>query len=98
MISRYQKRISIPLLSGPDDGLFPEGRNRLVSTSTARCHARTCTPCLDKLTSDRLGGMILGLDPRIPNGTPLKNQVYDVRTAHERLGLGPDPSWARMAF
>jgi magnesium chelatase family protein len=43
MITRYQKRISIPILIGP------------VSTSTSKCRAWTCTACLDKLASDRLG-------------------------------------------
>jgi hypothetical protein len=48
----------------------------------------------------RQGGMVFGLDHRIPNGTPLSNYRYYVRTAREILGLDPDPDpgWARMAF
>jgi len=48
----------------------------------------------------RGGGMVFGLDHRIPNGTPLAHYCYYVRTAREILGLDPDPEpgWARMAF
>jgi hypothetical protein len=48
----------------------------------------------------RQGGTVFGLDHRIPNGTPLKNYRYYVKTAREILGLdpNPNPSWARMAF
>jgi len=48
----------------------------------------------------REGGMIFGLDHRIPNGTPLDNYRYYVKTAREILGLDPDPppGWQRMAF
>jgi hypothetical protein len=48
----------------------------------------------------RQGGMVFGLDHRIPNGTPLAHYRYYVRTAREMLGLDPNPapSWARMAF
>ena len=48
------------------------------------------------------GGMVFGLDHRIPNGTPLENYRYYVNTGRELLGLPPlDPSargWQRMAF
>lgn len=47
-------------------------------------------------------GAVLGLDHRIPNGTPLENYRYYVETGREILGLPPlDPSrkgWSRMAF
>ncbi len=48
----------------------------------------------------RAGGMVFGLDHRIPNGTPLEHYRYYVRTAREILGLDPNPApdWARMAF
>ncbi len=48
----------------------------------------------------RQGGTLFGLDHRIPNGTPLANYRYYVRTAREILGLDPNPppGWARMAF
>jgi len=50
----------------------------------------------------REGGAIFGLDHRIPNGTPLENYRYYVRTAREILGLpaidGKSKGWARMAF
>jgi hypothetical protein len=48
----------------------------------------------------RQGGMVFGLDHRIPNGTPLAHYRYYVHTAREILGLDPHPSpgWARMAF
>jgi len=50
--------------------------------------------------SMRQGGVIFGLDHRIPNGTPIELYRYYVRTAREILGLPPDPEpgWARMAF
>ena len=50
------------------------------------------------------GGIIFGLDHRIPNGTPLENYRYYVKTARELLGLpaiGSDdfePGWARMTI
>lgn len=48
------------------------------------------------------GGIVLGLDHRITNGTPLENYIYYVDRVREILGL-PDyrkcePSWGRMAF
>ena len=50
----------------------------------------------------RGGGVIFGLDHRIPNGTPLENYRYYVATAREMLGLPPavprKGSWRRMAF
>jgi hypothetical protein len=48
----------------------------------------------------RGGGVVFGLDHRIPNGTPLEQYRYYVRTAREILGLDPNPlpGWARMAF
>ncbi len=55
----------------------------------------------DKLAPElQQGGVVFGLDHRIPNGTPLAAYRFYVRTARERLGLppAPDPSWARMAF
>ncbi len=47
------------------------------------------------------GGMVFGLDHRIPNGTPLQNYRYYVETAREILNLGPingKKGWARQAF
>ena len=48
----------------------------------------------------RAGGMVFGLDHRIPNGTPLENYRFYVKTAREILGLDPVgvPGWSRMAF
>ena len=50
----------------------------------------------------RQGGAVFGLDHRIPNGTPLENYRYYVKTAREILGLPPlrpeDRGWRRMAF
>ncbi len=48
----------------------------------------------------RTGGMVFGLDHRIPNGTPIENDRYYVRTAREILGIEPKgaPGWRRMAF
>ena len=47
-------------------------------------------------------GCALGLDHRIPNGTPLENYRYYVTLGREILGLPPlDPArtgWARMAM
>lgn len=48
------------------------------------------------------GGVVFGLDHRIPNGTPLENYRYYVQRGREILGLPPlDPErrgWQRMAF
>ncbi len=52
------------------------------------------------LRPDPVSGAVFGLDHRIPNGTPLADYRYYVRTAREILGLDPTPppGWARMAF
>ncbi len=48
------------------------------------------------------GGIVFGLDHRIPNGTPLENYIYYVDYVREKLGMGDfrtaEPSWGRMAF
>lgn len=48
------------------------------------------------------GGMIFGLDHRIPNGTPLENYRYYVKLGRELLDLPPvapgSRGWGRMAF
>jgi len=49
----------------------------------------------------RTGGIVFGLDHRIPNGTPLENYRYYVATGREILGLPPlsdQRGWKRMAF
>jgi len=50
----------------------------------------------------REGGMVFGLDHRIPNGTPIENYRYYVDTGREILGLparnGSSRGWRRMAF
>ena len=48
----------------------------------------------------RSGGVLFGLDHRIPNGVRIENYRYYVKTAREMLGLDPNPApgWARMAF
>ncbi|GAA0180265.1 hypothetical protein SH2C18_29890 [Clostridium sediminicola] len=48
------------------------------------------------------GGVVFGIDHRIPNGTPIENYRYYVNTARELLGLPPitkdKKGWQRMAF
>lgn len=48
------------------------------------------------------GGMVFGLDHRIPNGTPIENYRYYVDLGREILGLPPrnpqNKGWQRMAF
>ena len=45
----------------------------------------------------RGGGMCFGLDHRIPNGTPLENYRYYVKTAQEMLGIdGSEKGWFRF--
>jgi len=48
------------------------------------------------------GGVVFGLDHRIPNGTPIENYRYYVETGRELLGLpaldGKKRGWGRMAF
>lgn len=50
----------------------------------------------------REGGVVFGLDHRIPNGTPLENYRYYVNLGREILGLPPlspdRQGWQRMAF
>ncbi|MDQ1326853.1 MAG: hypothetical protein QG641_133 [Candidatus Poribacteria bacterium] len=50
----------------------------------------------------RNGGMVFGLDHRIPNGTPIENYRYYVDLGREILGLPPrdknNKGWQRMAF
>lgn len=48
------------------------------------------------------GGIVFGLDHRIPNGTPLENYIYYIDLAREKLGMEDfrtaEPTWGRMAF
>lgn len=45
------------------------------------------------------GGMVFGLDHRIPNGTPLENYRYYVQRARELLNItDTEKGWGRMAF
>ena len=45
------------------------------------------------------GGMVFGLDHRIPNGTPLENYRYYVKKARELLNIAnTEKGWGRMAF
>lgn len=47
------------------------------------------------------GGMVFGIDHRIPNGTPLENYRFYVNTVRELLGipaLNGSKGWSRMAF
>ena len=50
----------------------------------------------------REGGMVFGLDHRIPNGTPVENYRCYVDLSREILGLPPrrglEKGWRRMAF
>lgn len=55
---------------------------------------------LQALPADLRGGIVYGLDHRIPNGTPISHYRYYVKTARELLGLDPNPgpSWSPAAF
>jgi uroporphyrinogen-III decarboxylase len=48
------------------------------------------------------GGIVFGIDHRIPNGTPLENYRYYAQMGRELLGLPPltqdSRGWKRMAF
>lgn len=46
------------------------------------------------------GGTVFAIDHRIPNGVPLENYRYYVKTGRELLGLPPvkNEGWGRMAF
>jgi len=68
-------------------------------------HAELAYKLLDPAM--RGGGVVFGLDHRIPNGVPIENYRYYVRTAREMLGMPPyedippdiPPSpWSRMAI
>ena len=54
-----------------------------------------------KICADTLGGgVVFGIDHRIPNGVPLENYRYYVNTAREMLGIEPiaGKGHERMAF
>lgn len=54
-----------------------------------------------KLISPMLGGgTVFAIDHRIPNGVPIQNYRYYIRTAREMLGLEPSSPapFIRMAF
>lgn len=53
-----------------------------------------------KIRPETLEGTVFALDHRIPNGTPIGNYRYYVKTARALLGLpaSPGPGWMRMAF
>ncbi|MFW6292287.1 MAG: uroporphyrinogen decarboxylase family protein [Spirochaetota bacterium] len=67
---------------------------------------RTSREAIDRELASKLqpkmreGGVVFGLDHRIPNGTPIELYRYYVRRAREMLGLdpNPEPGWGRMAF
>jgi uroporphyrinogen-III decarboxylase len=46
------------------------------------------------------GGVVFGLDHRIPNGVHIENYRYYVKRSREMLGLptSPAPGWERMAM
>ncbi len=44
----------------------------------------------------RTGGVVFGLDHRIPNGTPIENYRFYVQTGREILGLPPHGEGSRV--
>jgi len=53
-------------------------------------------------TMQQTGGVVFGIDHRIPNGVPLENYRYYVDLGRDILGLSPlngsQKGWGRMAF
>ena len=84
---KYGSRLS--MLGGIDKHVLRRGREEIRAELDYKMQPLMLT-----------GGIVFGLDHRIPNGTPLDNYRYYVRTAREILGLDPNPapSWGRMAF
>lgn len=87
--STYGKRLS--MLGGIDKHVLRAGREAI-----RRELEHKMQPAM------RRGGLIFGLDHRIPNGTPLEAYRYYVHLGREILGLDPLAAgrrgWQRMAF
>ena len=86
---KYGKRLSMK--GGIDKHVLRKGKSDILAELEYK---------LQPLMQE--GGMVFGLDHRIPNGTPLENYRYYVDTAREILGIPPrtpaQKGWARMAF
>lgn len=81
------------LVGGIDKHVLREGEDAIVAELEYKLQ-----PMMQ-----RSGGIVFGLDHRIPNGTPLEAYRFYVRTAREMLGLPSleataSRGWARMAF
>jgi len=89
MRKRYGKRLA--MMGGIDKHILRKGKEEIRHELEYKMQ-----PLM------REGGMVFGLDHRIPNGTPLANYRYYVDTGREILGLPPRTSeksgWNRMAF
>ena len=85
--AKYGRRLG--MMGGIDKHVLRQSKDAILAELEYKLQ-----PCM------RTGGIVFGLDHRIPNGTPLDNYRYYVRTAREILGLDPHPApdWARMAF
>jgi len=89
--TRRQYGQKLALLGGIDKHVLRRSRSEIVAELEA------------KLRPEMYKGTVFGLDHRIPNGTPLENYRFYVRTAREMLGLRPLEAgkrygWSRMAF
>lgn len=86
---RYGSGLS--MLGGVDKHVLRQGKAAIRKELEYKLQ-----PCMRK------GGMIFGLDHRIPNGTPLESYRYYVDLGREILGLEPRGAgrrgWRRMAF
>ena len=82
---------SIAFLGGIDKHVLRKSRSDIMAEVDYRLQP-------DMLT----GGAVMGLDHRIPNGTPFENYLFYVRYALQKLGLPPfeesGGGWGRMAF
>jgi uroporphyrinogen-III decarboxylase len=86
---RYGTRLS--MRGGLDKHVLRQGREAIDRELEYKLQPEMVEP----------GGIVFGLDHRIPNGTPLTDYRYYVDSARERLGIPPRTpqreGWRRMA-
>ena len=79
---------SIGLIGGIDKHVLRKDKKAILKELEYKMQ-----PCMQN------GGVIFALDHRIPNGTPLENYRYYVKTAREILGItGAEKGWSRILF
>ena len=81
---KYGKRFA--MLGGIDKHILRQSKNEIAKELEYKTQS-----CM------RGGGMCFGLDHRIPNGTPLENYRFYVKTMRDLLGIeNNDKGWVRV--